>query len=36
MIDDIQKIQPEDIKKLATEYLRLDNAYLLRVLPQVD
>ncbi len=36
MIEEIQKIKPEDIKKLAHDYLRLDNAYLLRVLSQVD
>jgi zinc protease len=36
MIEDIQKIEPEDINKLAHDYLRLDNAYLLRVLPQID
>ncbi|WP_457571072.1 M16 family metallopeptidase [Desulfovulcanus sp.] len=34
MIEAIQKIKPEDIKKLAHEYLRVDNAYLLRVLPK--
>ncbi|MBT8764452.1 insulinase family protein [Desulfohalobiaceae bacterium Ax17] len=36
LIKAIQKIEPEDLKKLARKYLRLDNAYLLRVLPQEE